>query len=449
MDFATQKDAGSDRSVLGSEKPAIGVPAGHLDPDALARVVLRALGSGYTVLLAYEDRSTIERLDIPGSLGVIPIPFAGELPDTSPIEALAEAARAYGFPGLIYHEGADPIDYERTAKHFVANGYVTRATTESKLRDARTETVCVVPAYNEASTIASVVLAATKHVDEVFVIDDGSDDDTVSRAKTAGATVIEHGENRGYGAALKTGFRVAAENGAKQLVVLDGDGQHDPDDIPELLAKQRQSGAEIVIGSRFLGDARTQMPAYRRVGLGTINVLTNLSLGVVRRESWVSDTQSGFRVYGERAIGTLANDDTIGDHMEASTDILYHAHHHDHEITEVGIEINYDVSEGNSHHPLVHGAVLLSNILRTIERERPITMLGLPGFALVALGFVAGYGTVANFASTGTLPFASAFLAAGLLFLGVLACFTSLVLHSINTHLYPLERQQRGGSGSG
>jgi hypothetical protein len=135
--------------------------------------------------------------------------------------------------------------------------------------------------------------------------------------------------------------------------------------------------------------------------------------------------------------------------MEASTDILYHAHHHDHEITEVGIEINYDVSEGNSHHPLVHGVVLLSNILRTIERERPITMLGLPGFALVALGFVAGYGTVANFASTGTLPFASAFLAAGLLFLGVLACFTSLVLHSINTHLYPLERQQRGGSGSG
>jgi len=449
MDFATQDGVGRGRIILGSEKPAVGVSASHAGRDALARVALRASKNGHTVLLACDNETMIERLEFLDSLGVIPIRPSGARPERFPLQTLTEVARAYGFPGLIYHDGTDPIDYERTTERLESNGFVTKATVETERSEPPVETIAAVPAYNEASTIESVILEASRHVDRVVVIDDGSDDDTVARAEAAGATVIAHAENRGYGAALKTAFRTAVENDAEQLVVLDGDGQHDPADIPELLAEQRRSGAEIVVGSRFAPGAETDMPAYRRVGLTTINVLTNLSLGVVRRESWVNDTQSGFRVYSERAIETLVNDDTIGDHMDASTDILYHAHHHDHEIAETGIDISYDVEAGSSHHPLVHGFVLLSNILRTIERERPITMIGLPGLALVVLGLLAGYWSVVDFAATGTVPLASAILGTVLLLLGVFTCFTSLVLHSINTHLYPLERRRRGGFGSG
>ena len=164
------------------------------------------------------------------------------------------------------------------------------------------------------------------------------------------------------------------------LVILDGDGQHDASDIPKLVAEQQRSDVDIVIGSRFADGSETEMPFYRRFGLAVVNGLTNLSMGVVRKRSRVRDTQSGFRAYNEQAIESLATDSSIGDHMNASTDILYHAHQHDYEIEEVGTTINYDVDDANSHHPLSHGLVLVSNILKTVERDRPITSLGIPGF---------------------------------------------------------------------
>jgi hypothetical protein len=89
-----------------------------------------------------------------------------------------------------------------------------------------------IPAYNEAETIAEVVVETREYADEVVVIDDGSADDTAARACDAGATVIEHDHNEGYGAALRTAFETADRRGVDHLVVLDGDGQHDPTDIP-------------------------------------------------------------------------------------------------------------------------------------------------------------------------------------------------------------------------
>lgn len=443
MNTATQ--AGRDGRGHRSGKPAIGVAADRLERDALARVILRGIGHGHPVLVAYHDGTAIEELAVPDAVGVIPVELGHDQTDNFPLDALADTARACGFPGLLYHRGGEPIDYERTTARHHRNGYLTHVVVESSSTDPGIETMVAIPAYNEASTIGSVVEAAADYVDTVIVIDDGSTDDTVARARQAGATVIEHAENRGYGAALKTAFRVAAEHEATQLVVIDGDGQHDPHDIPKLLTAHRDGDAEIVVGSRFTDGTKTAMPIYRRMGLWVINSLTNLSLGVVRRESWVRDTQSGFRVYGGSAIATLAADNTMGDHMDASTDILYHAHHHDHEIAEVGVEINYDVDDGSSHHPLIHGFVLLRNILRTIERERPITLIGLPGLLLVLAGLIAAYWSFTGVLATGTVPIIPAILASLFLLNGVFACFTALVLHSINTHLYPLERRRRGG----
>src|SRR4051794_33508154 len=95
--------------------------------------------------------------------------------------------------------------------------------------------VAVIPAHEEAPRIGPVVAAARRHV-AVIVVDDGSSDATAAAAEAAGAEVIRQSPNQGKGAALRTGFRRALERGADAVVTLDGDGQHDPGEIPRLLA---------------------------------------------------------------------------------------------------------------------------------------------------------------------------------------------------------------------
>lgn len=292
----------------------------------------------------------------------------------------------------------------------------------------------VIPAYNEAATIGKIVQGASEHADHVLVVDDGSDDDTATQAQATGATVVEHRRNEGYGAALKTAFGVAHRYDARHLVVLDGDGQHDPDDIPRLVAAQERTGAHLIIGSRFLDGATSNAPLYRRVGLRTINVLTNLSLGVVRAASRVSDTQSGFRAYDRTAIETLAADRTIGNWMDASTDILYHAHHRSYTIEEVPIAVTYDVANASTRAPLSHGVVLVHNILKTIERERPLTALAVPGFLCTFSGLGFGYWTLTNYIQSGTFPVGLALTAAFLMLVGIFASFTAIVLHALSTY---------------
>ena len=108
------------------------------------------------------------------------------------------------------------------------------------------------------------------YADCVLVIDDGSTDETVTRAYETGATTIEHERNWGYGAALRTAFEEAARRDADHLVVLDGDGQHNPSDIPRLVAEQERGDAEIVIGNRFVDGHESTIPLYRRLGLRAI-----------------------------------------------------------------------------------------------------------------------------------------------------------------------------------
>lgn len=309
------------------------------------------------------------------------------------------------------------------------------------------ESVCgvavAIPAYNEEATIGEIVQCASDHADQVFVVDDGSDDDTADRAAAAGAVVIEHRKNRGYGAALKTGFEMARRYGTRHLAVLDGDGQHDPSDVPRLVAAQENTDAHLVIGSRFVDGITSNIPLYRRIGLKLINGLTNLSMGVVRSSSRVSDTQCGFRVYDQRAIETLARDGNIGDWMDASTDILYHAHHHDYAIEEVSITVEYDVVNANSQDPVPHVVVLVRNILKTIERERPLTALAVPGFGLTFGGLGFGYWAITNYIQSGTFPVGLAFTSAVLILIGIFACFTAIVLHSLSTY-FSNNRMQGG-----
>jgi len=151
-----------------------------------------------------------------------------------------------------------------------------------------------IPAHNNKKCIGSLFLGVKKQVDAIIVVDDGSTDDTVEIAKAAGATVVAHEENRGKGRAVKNALRYAVEHGFDALVLLDGDGQHNPNEIPQLLVPLTNDSADIVIGFRTFD----QMPAYRRLGRAVLDHATG---GPVR------DSQCGIRALNRNAIELLSD----------------------------------------------------------------------------------------------------------------------------------------------
>jgi len=148
----------------------------------------------------------------------------------------------------------------------------------------------VIPAYNEGPVIADVVEAVRASVPEVVVVDDCSSDGTREAALSGGAAVLRHPINLGQGAALQTGIRHALSRGAEFIITFDADGQHRAEDIAVLLDTQRRTGADVVIGSRFLG-ATENLPASRRVILKLAVLFTRMTSGLK-----VTDAHNGLRL---------------------------------------------------------------------------------------------------------------------------------------------------------
>lgn len=421
---------------VSTEEPAVGLVATTDNGPAVAAAILRAHGHGHQAIVAADQESHPEAATFARQLGAVVVhPGELESTDTTRRECLVEAARKRGFPGVIVQADATTrIDVGASVEALHDSAEYAVAAKRAPVVGTRPDILVAIPSYNEEGTIADVVSEAQEHADEVIVVDDGSTDDTVGEALAAGATVIEHEENMGYGGALKTAFEEAERSGASHLVILDGDGQHDPSDVPKLVEEQEASDADIVIGGRFAADSETDLPLYRRFGLKIVNVMTNLSMGVVRKRSRVSDTQSGFRAYNRQAITTLAEDDSIGDDMGASTDILNHAHLEGYDIEEVGTTITYDVEEPCSQSPWSHGIHLVMNILQTVEEQRPIMLLGVPGFVSTLIGLSFGYFTFANYIDTGTFPLGLAIVSVFFGLAGIFSCFTAIILHSLKQH---------------
>jgi hypothetical protein len=149
------------------------------------------------------------------------------------------------------------------------------------------DVVIVIPAFNEATTVAGLVASVRVHA-PTLVVDDGSTDETALRAAAAGAEVIRHPARRGKGAALATAFAAARAKGAVRAVTLDADGQHDPADVPALLTAARAAPRAIVIGAR----RDDELPRGRALAIRLAGFWMNWITGVA-----VADTQSGFRVY--------------------------------------------------------------------------------------------------------------------------------------------------------
>lgn len=200
----------------------------------------------------------------------------------------------------------------------------------------------VIPCYNEAAVLATVLSHVTTYVPvtSVIVVNDGSTDTSGTLAREAGVHVVDHRINRGLGAALKTGIDLALALGAKTVVTFDADGQHHGGDIARLI-EAIEGGAAMVIGSRNLD--RQQMPWYRRLYNNLGNVVTWGMHG-----AWVSDSQSGLRAFRSDALAQMR---IRSNRMEVSSEFVKEAHRLRLALVEIPVRpvyTEYSLSKGQS-----------------------------------------------------------------------------------------------------
>ncbi|MDH5696408.1 MAG: glycosyltransferase family 2 protein [Dehalococcoidia bacterium] len=225
---------------------------------------------------------------------------------------------------------------------------------EQKSND-RPKIIAGIPAYNEEQFIGEVVSKARRYVDEVIVVDDGSTDNTSEAAQATGAEVIKHKTCQGAGAATKTAFEAAKRSHADILVTLDGDGQHNPDEIPQLLTPILNREADLVIGSRFLQSNLRQIPKYRKFGIDVITFFYNFGSKVR-----ISDSQCCFRAHNRRLIEAV-NITEAG--FGFSVQVLIQARKKGFIIKEVPISCIYH-SQGSSLNPITHGLVVAFDVIK-------------------------------------------------------------------------------------
>lgn len=157
----------------------------------------------------------------------------------------------------------------------------------------------IIPAYNEETRLAQVLRGLNLNLFRIVVVDDGSSDHTASVAKNAGVVVLRHLINRGQGAALRTGIQYALDQGAKEIITFDADGQHQAEDLSSLLNVLRTTGADLVVGSRFLGSA-PGIPLHRWCLLKLAVVFTRITTGLN-----LTDVHNGLRAMTAEAAGKL------------------------------------------------------------------------------------------------------------------------------------------------
>ena len=280
--------------------------------------------------------------------------------------------------------------------------------------------VCI-PAYNEESHIESLVKSAKNHVDSVIVCDDGSTDDTASIAKNAGAIVISHKTNKGYGAALISLFNYSRENNADVMITLDGDGQHDSDQIPLLLNTITQHNVDVVIGSRFL-KSNTESPGYRKTGIKIITSAVNYGTDLK-----VSDSQSGFRVYSKNAINEIHPTENG---MSVSTEILLKISNKKLSLAEIPITVSYD-GDTSEHNPVSHGVSVLANTIKYVSIKHPLQFYGFPGIVLIGIGIILGGMFLDAYLNEQIIFYGSLLGSVVLFLLGSILSVTAIILFSM------------------
>lgn len=277
-----------------------------------------------------------------------------------------------------------------------------------------------IPAYNEEKYIGTLVLKTRQYVDEVVVIDDGSSDNTSEVARLAGADVVRHTHNRGYGAAIKRILSEARKRDSDTLVILDADTQHNPREIPEMLAPIK-AGYDLVIGSRE--QQSKKIPLYRKIGqrviLRSVNVLSDKQL---------TDSECGFRAFSRKAISSLKPKE---DGMAVSAETVDEAARRNLRITQVPVSVKY-TPDGSTHNPISHGLGVITRVLVWISERKPLFFFGLGGIVLITLGMIAGIFSLSLYSRSGVVSIGWTLVSIFFITIGSFSFFTGLILRSIS-----------------
>ena len=234
----------------------------------------------------------------------------------------------------------------------------------------------VIPAYNEAASVGEVIeeIHAALPDWDLVVIDDGSGDTTAKTASKAGAHVIRTPFNLGIGGAVQTGFIFARDRGYERMVQIDGDGQHEPLAVAALESEMAKSQADMVCGSRFLGEGdhdRYPAPISRRTG---IHIFAFLLSAFLRQR--VTDPTSGFRLYNRRAIELFASDYP---HDYPEVEVVLMLHQHRLKMKEVAVQMHLrtegssSISSGKSAYYMVKVLLALFVGLLRARKAQPVT----------------------------------------------------------------------------
>jgi glycosyltransferase involved in cell wall biosynthesis len=280
-----------------------------------------------------------------------------------------------------------------------------------------------IPSYNEEIAIGSLVLRVSQYADKVVVLDDGSTDRTADIARLAGAEVIQHDKNLGKGAALRDLFAYATQCDVDVLVIIDGDGQHNPDDIPLLVSPVIRGEADFVNGSRYL-IGKSDTPSYRRFGQLVLDNFTRVGSG---RDLPVTDTQSGFRAFSMKTAHIFKfTSNTLG----IESEMLMDAAKAQLRIKEVDVSVRYDVGHSSTH-PITHGLEVLVGVLRNIEFKKPLLAFTAPGLLLIGIGIALAAYVVQGFNAYGHVPNGPAILMLLVTIVGTFMVLTGIILHSL------------------
>jgi len=309
---------------------------------------------------------------------------------------------------------ASPVGNSRNFSRKLELKAVTKGSVMSK--PSQPKIIAGMPAYNEEKYIGTMVLKTKQYVDEVIVIDDGSTDNTSGIARLAGAVVVRHPKNKGYGAAIQSILAEAKKRDSDVLVLLDADAQHNPQEIPQLVTPIGE-GFDFVIGSRE--KQRSNIPRYRRIGQKVLLYSTN----ILSRKK-LSDSESGFRVFSKKAIAAL---ELRENGMAVSAETIAEAAKQGLKVTEVPISITY-TKDGSTLHPVAHGLEVFTRIIAMISERRPFFFFGLGGGILVILGLIAGVLALQIFSNSGAMPIGTTMISVLLLIIGIFSIFTGIIL---------------------
>ncbi len=276
------------------------------------------------------------------------------------------------------------------------------------------------PAYNEGKYIGTMVLNTRQYVDEVIIVDDGSTDDTSKIAILAGAEVVRHPQNKGYGAAILSIFDEARKRDPDVLIILDADSQHNPQEIPNII-QPILNGYDVVIGSRAKQSGK--IPLYRRFGQKVISRSVNILL-----KNHLTDSECGFRAFSRKAIFAL---DLKENGMAISAETVAEATRCNLKIAEVPVSVTYG-KDSSTLNPVAHGLGVFTRILVMISEGRPLFFFGLAGIIMMLGGLVAGFITLRLYSHSGVVSTPWSLIAIFLMILGAISIFNGLTLYAMS-----------------